>query len=109
MGKPGTVKLGVGVLGVLGVGVEGVAVVGLGVDAVIGGVMGAGLRGGVLWGVSLGSDWFLTAFSFRYAGGVTFKLIREGIADAVAAGVVLKVLVRRAVGGGDGEVLLGMR
>ena len=109
MGNPGTVKPGVGMLGVPGVGGEGVVVVGLGVDALIGGVMGAGLRGGVLWGVSLRSDWFLTAFTFRYAGGVTFRLIREGIADAVAAGVVLAVLVRGAVGGGDGEVLLGMR
>ena len=57
----------------------------------------------------MGSDWFLTTFSFRYAGGVSFKLIREGIADAVAAGVVLAVLVRGTVGGGDGEVILCMR
>ena len=71
MGKPGTVKLGVGVLGVLGVGVEGVAVVGLGVDAVIGGVMGAGLRGGVLLGVSFGREWVLTTFIFKDAVGVT--------------------------------------
>ena len=43
MGNPGTVKPGVGMLGVPGVGGEGVVVVGLGVDALIGGVMGAGL------------------------------------------------------------------
>ena len=101
-------NLGVGVLGVPGVGDEGVVVVGLGVDAIIGGVMGAGLRGGVLLGVSFG-EWVLTAFVFRDAGGVTSRLIREGMLDAVAGVAVLLVLDEGAVGVGDDEVLLGMR
>ena len=77
MGNPGTVKPGVGMLGVPGVGGEGVVVVGLGVEALIGGVMGAGLRGGVLLGVSFGREWVLTAFIFRDAEGVTSRLIRR--------------------------------
>ena len=99
-------KLGVGVLGVLGVGVGGVVVVGLGVDAVVGGAMGAWLRGGVLWGVTLG-ELILTSFVFR--GGVTSMLIREGMLDGVGGLAVLLVLGEGLVGDGDGDVLRGMR
>ena len=52
-----------------------------------------------------------TTFLFRCVGGGSSKLIRDGIPEvAEAAGVVLAVLVRvAAAGGGDGDVLLGMR
>ena len=99
-------KLGVGVLGVLGVGVGGVVVVGLGVDAVVGGVMGAWLRGGVLWGVTWG-ELVLTIFDFR--GGVTSMLIREGMLAGVGGLAVLPVHGEGIEGDDDEDVLRGMR
>ena len=94
-------KLEVGVLEVLGVGVGGVVVEGLGVDAVVGGVIGAWLQGGVLWGVT----WFgllLTIFIFR--GGFTSILMSEGMLAGDGGLAVLPVGLVRGWGmEGDGE------
>ena len=99
-------KLEVGVPEVLGVGVGGVVMVGLGVDAVVGGVMGAWLRGGVLWGVNWG-ELVLTIFDFR--GGVTSMLIREGMLAGVGGLAVLPVHGDGIEGDDDEDVLRGMR
>ena len=99
-------KLGVCVPEVLGVGVGGVVVEGLGVDAVVGGVVGAWLRWGVLRGVTW-FELFLTVFNFR--GGFTSMLISEGMLAGDGGLAVLPVRGWWMEGDGDEDDLRGIR
>ena len=87
-------------------GVGGVVVEGLGVDAVVGGVVGAWLQGGVLWGVTW-FELFLTIFDF--GGGFTSMLIREGMLAGEGGLAVLPVRGGGMEGDGDEEDLRGIR
>ena len=87
-------------------GVGGVVVEGLGVGAVVGGVVGAWLRGGVLGGVTW-FELFLTIFNFR--GGFTSMLIREGMLAGDGGLGVLPVRGGGMEGDGDEDDLRGIR